>query len=444
MRVAVIGTGISGLGAAWLLDQAHETVVYEADGRIGGHSNTVDVPNPLTGGTLPVDTGFIVYNHRTYPNLIRLFETLGVETDPSNMSFGVSLGEGELEYASGSPLNLFAQGRNLLRPSHYRMLREILRFHLEASALLEFDDRGPTLGEYLDERGFADAFVDRHLLPMGAAIWSATPERIMAFPARSFARFLDNHGLLSLRSRPRWMTVRGGSRAYVERITAGFADRIRVGHPVVAIERQPTGVRVRDARGGEDVFDQVVVAAHADQALAMLVRPTPAERRVLGSFHYSANEAVLHADPALMPRRRRAWASWNYLAPDFDPDAQTRVSVTYWMNRLQNIDHRVPVFVSLNPTVQPSPQKVFRTFHYDHPQFDTAAERAQGSVPLIQGADRVWFCGSYLGWGFHEDGLASGLAVAEALGAPCPWAVADQSPAAGNATPAPERMVAAE
>ena len=304
-----------------------------------------------------------------------------------------------------------------MRPSHYRMLLDILRFYREAPVLLDGGGHGPSVGEYVVRNGFSSAFIDRHLLPMGAAIWSATPERMMAFPASSFARFLDNHGLLSLGNRPQWMTVRGGSRAYVERITARFADRIRVGRPVVAIERQPTGVRVRDAKGGEDVFDQVVVASHADQALAMLVRPTPAERRVLGSFHYSANEAVLHADPALMPRRRRAWASWSYMAPDVDPDARSRVSVTYWMNRLQNIDPRVPVFVSLNPTVQPRPQKVFRTFHYDHPQFDAAALEAQASLPLIQGADRVWFCGSYLGWGFHEDGLASGLAVAEALGA---------------------------
>lgn len=446
MKIAVIGTGISGMAAAWLLCGRHEVAVYERNDKPGGHSNTVDLPPParptgLTATTAndtptPVDTGFIVFNHATYPNLVKLFETLGVRTEKSNMSFSFSLDGGRLEYSGDNIRSLFAQAGNLVRPSHLGMIRDILRFYREAPALLtRVEEREESLAAYLLANRYGQAFIYRHLLPMGAAIWSTTVGEMMNFPARSFVRFFQNHGLLQVKDRPVWQTVSGGSREYVERLTAPYAAGLRRKCPVVGIRRHPHGVVVRDEQGHEDRFDDVVLATHADQALALLDDPSPAERQILGAFKYQPNTAVLHRDRSLMPKRRRAWASWNYLASSH-PGDRHRVSVTYWMNRLQNLDPADPIFVSLNPLAPPAPDATAAFFAYDHPQFDSAALDAQRRLSSIQGRHKTWFCGSYCGYGFHEDGLAAGLAVAEALGGVRrPWIVTESSPAGFHASP---------
>jgi predicted NAD/FAD-binding protein len=426
MKIAVVGGGISGLGAAWLLARQHDVTLYEADARLGGHSNTVDLA--LDGRQVAVDTGFIVYNEHTYPNLIRLFAALGVETVDSDMSFSVSLGAGAFEYA-GDALGFFAQPANLMRPDFWRLFRDLLRFYREAPQLAGRQDLNQlTLGQLLSEGGYSDIFARRHILPMAAAIWSSTLDEILAFPAQTFIRFFENHGLFSLGERPRWRTVLGGSQRYVEAIYACFPDRVRLTTPVVAVRRGPDGVHVRDAAGQERRFDQLVLATHADQALAILGKDSTAEeRRVLGAFRYSENRAVLHRDPALMPRRRRVWASWNYLGDG----AAEPIYLTYWMNRLQRLETKQNVFVTLNPSCEPARHLTHGEFTYHHPQFDRRALGAQERLSDIQGLQRVWFCGSYCGYGFHEDGLQAGFAVAAALGTPAPWAseVTPMSPA---------------
>lgn len=435
MRIAVIGAGISGLSAAWLLDrQGHDVTVYEQNDYLGGHSNTVDAPGH-DGRPVAVDTGFIVYNEATYPNLMALFDHLGVATDASNMSFAVSLDRGRLEYSGSNLAGMFAQKRNLISPTYHLMLRDIVRFYKEAPRLLDEPAAvSMTLGEYLVQQNYGHRFIYDHLLPMGAAIWSCTVAEMLAFPVQSFVRFFQNHGLLKLKDRPQWRTVRGGSRAYVEKLTAGLRGRVHVGRAISALRRLPNGVHVQDAEGLSEVFDHVIIGAHADQALAMLSDASEEERRILGAFRFQLNRAVLHQDPALMPRRRKAWSAWNYLA-NGTRERQAKVSVTYWMNVLQDIDDRTPLFVTLNPITEPSQALKVREFIYDHPVFDRDAVAAQGEVGRIQGVRRTWFCGAYMGYGFHEDGLSAGLAVAEALGAKRPWTVEDASPAGRNARP---------
>lgn len=435
MRIAIVGAGIAGLGAAWLLHRRHEIVVYEAGGHAGGHANTVDVE--VGGRRIAVDTGFIVYNERTYPNLVRLFATLGVPSEESDMSFAVSRDQGRFEYA-GSLGGLLAQPTNLARVDYWRMLRDLLRFYREAPALLETGEE-ISLGAYLARGGYGRPFVQDHLLPMGAAIWSSALDDVLDFPALSFVRFCANHGLLDMAARPRWRTVSGGSREYVRRLTAPFAERTRLATPVAAVRRTPGHVIVRDGRGQEERYDQLVLATHGDQALGILgADAAPDERAVLSAFRYARNRAVLHRDARLMPRRRRVWSSWNYLG-EAGADRDPRVSVTYWMNRLQNIDTAVPLFVTLNPLHEPDPETVLGAYGYDHPQFDAAAIRAQRALPKIQGIRRTWFCGSYCGYGFHEDGLEAGFAVAAALDAPAPWAdvIVPASPAAAAVAPLP-------
>ncbi len=446
MRIAVVGSGVAGLGAAWLLSSRHEVVVYEAEGRLGGHSNTVEASAP-DGGTIPVDTGFIVYNERTYPNLIRLFEALDVPTEPSNMSFAVSVDQGSFEYAGSLP-GLFAQRRNLLRPRLWRLVRDLLRFYRQAPDFLGSAE-DLSIADYLAREGYSGAFMDDHLLPMAAAIWSCSIDEIQSFPTRSFLRFNQNHGLMQLRDRPQWRTVTGGSREYVRRIAAPFAADARLNTPVAAVRRAANGVTVVDAQGHADEFDQVVLACHGDTARRILgENASAAESEVLACFRYQSNRAILHRDPALMPRRRGVWSSWNYLSGR-TAERERAVSVTYWMNRLQNLDPAVPLFVSLNPIAEPQPDLVEMETVYDHPVFDAAAVAAQARLPEIQGVRRTWFCGSYCGYGFHEDALQAGFAVAGALGCPVPWSaeVVPASPAAGivrAGDPALEPAMAAE
>lgn len=422
-KIAVVGTGISGMSAAWLLNQRHDVTVYECDHRIGGHSNTVTAHG--TNGPVAVDTGFIVYNELTYPNLTALFAHLKVPTQFSDMSFSVSLANGELEYSGSNLSGLFAEKRNIFRPRFWSMLHDLQRFYREAPRdLAMLEQFHTTLGDYLDANDYGHAFRRDHLLPMAASIWSAPASAILEYPAASFIRFQDNHGLLRLRKRPPWRTVLGGSRAYVERLTQSFADRIRLSAAVVAIDRGDGIVKVRDRDGGTAAFDHVVIATHADQALGMLSAPTAEERRLLGAFGYSRNAAVLHSDPALMPKRRAVWASWNHIGGADDEAAAP--TVTYWMNSLQQLPHDTPLFVTLNPTREP--RHIRHSETYWHPLFDSAAIAAQRQLWSLQGRKNTWFCGAYFGSGFHEDGLQAGLAVAEQLGGVRrPWSVADES-----------------
>ncbi|WP_374390307.1 NAD(P)/FAD-dependent oxidoreductase [Brevundimonas sp.] len=418
LRIAVIGSGISALSCAWLLSQRHDVVVYERDDRLGGHSNTVDVRQPGEAAT-PVDTGFIVFNDATYPNLIALFEHLGVETKATDMSFAVSLDRGAFEYAAPA---LFAQRRNAFRPRFWGMLSEILRFYREAPIHLSgLADPTLTLGDYLKREGFSEAFRDDHLLPMAAAIWSSPAHTLMDYPAESFIRFCGNHGLLKLVGRPQWRTVRGGSRTYVAKLAAALGDGVRLACEATRVQRTREGVDVQDRAGGVEHFDHVVIGTHADQALAMLDQPLPEEQALLGAFRYSRNLTVLHSDASLMPRRRRAWAAWNYIGAD------DGLCVTYWMNRLQGLPGR-DLFVTLNPPRPPRPETLLRTEAYDHPIFNPAAVQAQKALWTLQGQGGVWFCGAHFGAGFHEDGLQSGLAVAEQLGGVRrPWTVENES-----------------
>jgi len=413
LKIAVVGAGVSGMSATWLLAQGHVVTLYEAEPRLGGHSHTVDAPG--AGGPVPVDMGFIVYNEANYPNLVALFDHLGVPTKPSNMGFSVSLDDGRVEYGGDSLPALFAQWRNLVSPRFWSMLSDLVRFYREAPTHACALDAGMTsLGDYLDAQGYGSAFQDDHLLPQAAAIWSASVKDIRTYPAAAFIRFCENHGLLKIINRPIWRTVEGGSRAYVSRLTAAYADRVRLGAPVVGVARTPGGVLVRELNGRVERYDHVVVATHADQGLALLADPSPRERALLGAFAYTRNEAVLHSDPSLMPRRRGTWSAWNYVGRASGADQQ--LCVTYWMNRLQDLPGAAPLFVTLNPIRPPDPTQLIRTEIYEHPLFDAGAMRAQSALWSLQGERNTWWCGSYFGSGFHEDGLQAGLAVAEALG----------------------------
>ncbi|WP_210179718.1 NAD(P)/FAD-dependent oxidoreductase [Bosea sp. PAMC 26642] len=424
MRVAVIGAGISGLSAAWLLGQAHDVVLFEAATRLGGHANTVRLGGDDAGTA--VDTGFIVYNEATYPNFIALMAHLGVATQPTEMSFAVSLDAGRLEYSGTSVAGLFAQRSNLFRPRFWAMLQDIARFYRNASKdALTGDAENVSLGDYLAAGGYGAAFRDDHLLPMAAAIWSAPCAEILSYPAAAFLRFHHNHGLLQLTDRPAWRTVTGGSAVYVDRLRNAFSGTVRTGTPVRQVSRAANEV-VLFGDGWSERFDEVVFATHADQTLAMLADPGTREAEALGAFRYSRNRAVLHSDPALMPRRRRAWASWNHIGERSRPEAAC--AVTYWMNRLQGLPEARPLFVTLNPPDRLRAEAVLHEDIYEHPLFDAAALDAQTRLWSLQGARHSWFCGAYFGAGFHEDGLQAGLAVAEALGGVRrPWSVRDES-----------------
>jgi len=406
MKVAVIGTGIAGLTTAAGLAGRHELTVFEAQDWIGGHTHTVDVEED--GRTIAVDTGFIVFNDWTYPGFIALLRKLGVTWQPSDMSFSLQCERTGLEYNGTSLNSLFAQRRNLLRPSFLKMIWEILRFNRQAPRFLEAGDETTTLGDWLAANGFGGSFVEQYVVPMGRAIWSAEEEAMLNFPARFFIDFFHRHGFLSVDDRPQWQTVTGGSREYVRRLTAPFADRIRVATPVASVRRLPQAVVLRTANGQTLQFDAVVFACHSDQALAMLDDPSEAEREILGAFPYAPNEAVLHTDESLLPKRRLARAAWNY---HLRREAGPGVGVTYDMNVLQSLATRRRYLLSLNMTAAIDPRRVLRTFHYSHPVYTPGAVAAQQRHGEISGSRRSFYCGAYWRYGFHEDGLVSGNRV---------------------------------
>ncbi|HEX6882943.1 MAG TPA: FAD-dependent oxidoreductase [Planctomycetota bacterium] len=407
MRIAVVGTGIAGLVAARRLHREHELDVFEAAAWIGGHTHTLDVPRG-DGTSVAVDTGFIVFNRATYPRFCALLAELGIDAQPSDMSFSVSCAASGLEYEASGWNGLLARRTNALRPAFWRMLRDIARFYREAPRTLEGPDDGATLGEFLERGRYSRAFVEQHLFPMVAAVWSARPEVLRDFPLRFLVRFFENHGFLRLAGRPQWLAVPGGSARYVERLVAPFRARIRLETPVVRLARVAGGVQLRTLQGEEHLYERVIVATHSDQALRMLADATPREREVLGAFAYQPNDVVLHTDAHLMPRRRRAWASWNVHRARVPGALPT---VTYWMNRLQSLREPRDYLVTLNRTAQIDPARILARFTYHHPVYSRAAVAAQARHAEIDGVHGVHFCGAYWGNGFHEDGVRSAEAV---------------------------------
>jgi len=428
MKIAIIGSGISGLTAAWLLHQSHEITVFEANDYIGGHTHTIDVD--VDGEQLAIDTGFIVYNDWTYPNFIQMLDRLGVGSLATEMSFSVRCERSRIEY-NGSNLNgLFAQRSNLLKPRFHRMLQDILRFNREAVQLLEADHDSLTVDEYVTQRGYSKQFSDLYLIPMGAAIWSCPPETFGKFPVRFIVEFYRNHGLLSIRNRPQWRVISGGSKRYVEKLIAPFEDRIRLNTPVKSIVREETGVRIRATGSEDERFDHAIFACHSDQALRILGdTATMTERNVLTEFPYQKNSAVLHWDDSVLPQRRRAWASWNYHIDGSPPDGNKEstetsgqsATVTYNMNILQRLTAQRTYCVTLNRDAAIDPAKVIGKYEYHHPVYTTERRAAQQKHPDLINHNRTSFCGAYWGNGFHEDGVNSALAVCRQLGVEPPW-----------------------
>ncbi len=407
MRIAIVGAGIAGLTCAHMLSGEHELVVYEAADYAGGHANTVEVQTPR--GRCAVDTGFIVFNDRNYPHFERLLTDLGVATQPSAMSFSVSDGDG-FEYNGSSPNGLFANRRNLVRPSFHGMVADLARFNRDARELLT-SDADPPLGAWLADRGYGEEFVQRLIVPQVSAVWSADTQQLWHFPARFLIEFFDNHGMLGFRGRPKWRTISGGSRSYVEALIGPLRSSLRLSAPVRAIRRFPHAVRITD-RNGDEYFDAVVIAVHSDQALQILADPTERERELLGAIPYQRNEAVLHTDRRLLPRRRRAWASWNYHLRE-NPEGPP--AVTYHMNRLQSLEPGVELCVTLNRTAEIDPARILETIAYAHPVYTRAAVAARSRHHEISAQHRTHYCGAYWGWGFHEDGVVSARRVVREL-----------------------------
>ena len=420
-RVAIIGSGISGMSAAWALAKTHDVAIYEAEARPGGHTATVDID--YDGTPIAVDTGFIVYNELNYPNLTALFAHLGVKTHASNMSFSMSLDDGKLEWSGASYASLFAQKRNLVSLPFLHMLKEIMRFNR-----ICVEDRdsgvtaGKTIGHYLSFRKFAPRFRDDYLIPMGAAIWSTPRVKMLDFPADAFISFFENHRLIH-NERPDWRTVSGGSRTYLTRLMQEIPDSVRTSRAVTSVHRSAHQVFVTDVTGATEAYDHAVIACHSDQALRILTDATQLEKSTLSAIAYRPNRVVLHRDASLMPKRKQAWAAWNYLRTS-RPEGEPEVSTTYWMNRLQGIDEKMPLFITLNPPREPKSGTVFGQWSFDHPQFDRQALTAQKTLAGIQGLGNVRFAGAWTGYGFHEDGLRSGLEAAQGLGADLPFPIA--------------------
>lgn len=411
MRIAIIGAGISGLVSAYLLCRDHEVVVYEAEDYLGGHTHTIDVE--VGDHTYPVDTGFIVFNKKTYPNFVKLLEQLGVTWKPSNMSFSVRCAKTGLEYSPSTLNSLFAQRRNLVRPAFYRMLGDIFRFRRASRALIQSSDDETTLSQYLESMGYSRWFRDFFILPMGSAIWSADPARFQDFQARSFAAFFQNHGFLNIRDKPPWLVVQGGSREYVRKLVEPFQDGLRPGCPVQSVARHGTYVEVQSRDGGVERFDQCIIATHSNQALSLLADPTDTERDVLGALPYQENRTVLHTDASMLPAHRSCWASWNAYLPKEERDG---VLLTYYMNRLQGLQAPVDFCVTLNREQAIDPRKVIRTLSYHHPIYTPRGFAAQKRFDEISGRNHTHFCGAYWGYGFHEDGVKSALAVCRFFG----------------------------
>lgn len=421
--IAVLGSGIAGLSAAWLLNQNHDVYVFEKQNRIGGHSNTVETFSH--NGSQPVDTGFIVFNEPNYPNLVALFDHLNVQTKPSDMSFAVSLRKGQIEFGSRNLNAIFGQRTNLFSPRFWRMIINIKRFYSEAPNVLKSPEffRDKTLGQYLAENRYSAPFIQDFILPMGAAIWSTQADKMRDYPVEAFIRFFSSHGLLQFEKSITWRTVCGGSRQYLQALTAAFKNPIQIGNGATKVFREGKYVYLIDNNGNRRKFDALIFATHADEALELLKDADPFEKKILSKFRYVKNRALLHSDRALMPKRQRIWSSWNYMG-----SAETGPRVTYWMNSLQSIDPKTPLFLSINPKKEPSLKSVIHDLIYSHPVFDLDALNAQESLWQIQGRSNCWFCGSYFGHGFHEDALQSGLAVAEELGAmQRPWNIEDES-----------------
>ena len=424
-RIAVIGAGISGLGAALALQDKHNVTVFEQNDRIGGHANTVDIDYPLAGGKtrqISVDTGFIVYNYKTYPNLTAFFEHLDVPTEWSDMSLSFCIDGGRQEWAADNLDKIFAQRSNLLRPSFIRTMRAVLRFNREATeALASTEGHEENIEDWLNARGYDDDFKRIYLYPMAGAIWSTRSADIAAFPARSLFSFYENHDLLTgLGDAVQWRTVTGGSRSYVSRAVAALGDKIRSNVTIQQVDKAPDGVAVRFADGSTETFDEVIIATHSDEALTLRPNADEQTRNLLAAVRYTPNRAVLHRDPKLMPKRKKVWSSWNaFVGGGIDGEA---ASLTYWMNRLQNIDNATPLFVTLNPHQEPEEGTVFSEHAYAHPFFDRAAFDTQAAFDAVQGRGGIWHAGAWLGYGFHEDGLRSGVRVADALGARPYWA----------------------
>jgi uncharacterized protein len=450
LKIAIVGAGISGLGAAWMLAGDHDVTLFERDGRPGGHANTVTVETAT--GPVAVDTGFIVYNTQCYPNLIGLFDALGVPTAASSMTFAVSLDQGRYEYSGTGLQGIFGQPSNVLSAAHWQMLLDIRTFFQQAGALNSLAAAGTSegelsLGDWLHDHKFSAPFIQRHIVPMAAAIWSAPPAEILNFPVASFARFFANHGLLQVRNRPQWRTVQGGSTAYVQRLLAATPCTVALGTPVVGVRRVGEAVTLRTADGHQQTFDRCLMACHADETLALLDDADSTERRLLSAFRYQPNTAILHTDATAMPRRRHLWASWNYLGrSNAAGSATASVAVTYWMNKLQPLPTTQNLFVTLNPLDDIPAAAVLGRYAYSHPLFDGAAITAQRDLWRIQGVRGTWFAGAWAAFGFHEDGLQSGLAAAEAIGGRArPWQVpADQNRMVGRPHPRPPSPVRPE
>ncbi len=415
MKIAIIGSGISGLGIAYLSYQHHDITLYEKNDYIGGHSRTVDIN--VQDKIIPVDTGFIVFNERNYPHLTGLFKHLGVAIEKSDMSFGVSIDNGWLEYGTRKPLDMFAQKKNLLKPQFWKMLIDILRFNANARDYLDSD---LTLGACLQELNLGEWFKNYYLLAMGASIWSMPTEQMLDFPVRSFVRFFDNHNLLSLGNHHQWYTVKGGSKEYVALLTASFKDKIKLNCGVTHVVRDKNYVKITDTQGNTEHYDAVIFACHSNQILTMLDNPTDDEQDIISAIQYQPNDMILHSDISFMQKQKKAWSSWVYLS-ETQNDNSNAISLSYWMNNLQPLDTDIPIIVTLNPAVQPDASKVYDKYTFHHPVFDTKAVMAQERLDTIQGVDRIWYTGAWQRYGFHEDGLLSAVNVALKMGIKIPW-----------------------